>query len=68
MFYSLSSARSTVLRRSASVRSPGAWPTLVHELEAWFREQRAKLSKNNYTTKAMNLLSQPLRCLQPLPR
>lgn len=27
---------------------------LVHELEAWFREQRAKLSKNNDTTKAIN--------------
>lgn len=27
---------------------------MVHELEAWFREQRAKLSKNNETTRAIN--------------
>jgi transposase len=27
---------------------------LVHGLEAWFREQRTKLSKNNDTTKAIN--------------
>jgi transposase len=33
---------------------PGAQSPLIVELQAWLREQRAKLSKNNDTTKAIN--------------
>src|SRR5438128_12217027 len=55
MSCSPSSARSTdfLRRERLRVRQERSRP-LVHELEAWFRAQRAKLSRNNDTTKAIN--------------
>jgi transposase len=41
---------------------------LITELQIWLREQRSKLSKNSDTTKASQLLPQPLGCIHPLPR
>jgi transposase len=41
-------------RRTACAYARSAAGSLIVELEAWFREQRAKLSKNNETTKAIN--------------
>ena len=40
--------------RGASARTPGAQPSLIVELQAWLREQRASLSRSSDTTKAIN--------------
>ena len=41
---------------------------LIIELQTWLREQRARLSNNSDTTKAINYSFNPLGRLHPLPR
>ena len=39
----------------------------IIKLQAWFREQRAKLSRSSDTTKAINYCLSRRDCIYPLP-